>query len=244
MVLIGRIRKDAKLFAPPIEKPSGKGRHRWYGDKLLTPEEVRQDESIAWTKVKAFAAGKHHEFDVKRMSAVRWIGTGDRTVQIIIVRPLAYRPRKGAKLLYRNPAYLICTDPNMSLEKLLQSYLWRWEIELNFRDEKTTMGVGEAQVWTPSSVEAVPALIVASYSFLLLAGIKCGNEASLPRPKWHPPKPDDRRTTQEMLGQFRAQLWKIGADSNLTHFASTTSATRTPFNSQNTLYSAVCYAAK
>ena len=68
---------------------------------------------------------------------------------------------------------------------LLQAYLWRWEIELNFRDEKTTLGVGDAQARTPASVEAVPALIVASYAMLLLAGIKSNNEAFLPRPNWH-----------------------------------------------------------
>ncbi|MDR2051685.1 MAG: hypothetical protein LBQ63_07950, partial [Deltaproteobacteria bacterium] len=38
---------------------------------------------------------------------------------------------------YRNPAYLLCTDPDLPVERLLQAYLWRWEIELNFRDEKT-----------------------------------------------------------------------------------------------------------
>ena len=32
---------------------------------------------------------------------------------LIIIAPLAYRPRKGAKLLYRQPAYLICRDPSM-----------------------------------------------------------------------------------------------------------------------------------
>jgi hypothetical protein len=173
-VLIGRIRKDAKLFAVPLEQEKRKGRRRWYGERLPTPEEMRQDESVPWRQVEAFGAGKLHSFDVKVMPCVRWAGTGERTVQAVIVRPLAYRPRKGARLLYRNPGYLICTDPDMPLDKLLQSYLWRWEAEVNFRDEKTVLGVGEAQVRTRASVEAVPALIVASYAFLLLAGIRSG----------------------------------------------------------------------
>jgi len=36
---------------------------------------------------------------------------------------------KGAKLLYRAPAYLIYTDPNLSIETLVQAYLWPGELE-------------------------------------------------------------------------------------------------------------------
>jgi len=168
-VAIGRIRKDAKLFLPPIEETvSRRGRRRWYGDPLPTPEQIRQDESIPWSTVTAFAAGKTHSFEVKTVAPVRWLGTGAADVRMVVVRPLSYRPRKGAHLLYRNPVYLLCTDPNLSLNQLLQSYLWRWEVELNFRDEKTVMGVGEAQVRTKAAVEAVPVFVVAAYAFMLL----------------------------------------------------------------------------
>jgi hypothetical protein len=43
-----------------------------------------------------------------------------------------YRLREGSKLLYRQPAFLICTDSTLSVQHLLQSYLWRWDIEVNF----------------------------------------------------------------------------------------------------------------
>ena len=32
----------------------------------------------------------------------------------------------------------------MSLEEFLQSYLWRWGIEVNFREEKNLVGTGDA----------------------------------------------------------------------------------------------------
>ena len=135
-VAIGRIRKDARLFLPPNEEASHRrGRRRWYGTPLPTPEQIRKDDSFAWHPVQAFAAGKAHSFEVKTVAPIRWLGTGATDVRLVIVRPLAYRPRKGARLLYRNPVYLLCTDPDLSLERLLQSYLWRWEVELNFRQE-------------------------------------------------------------------------------------------------------------
>jgi len=245
-VLIGRVRKDASLFEVP-EAPTGaaRGRKKYYGNPLPTPEQVRQDESVPWQKVTAFAAGKLHEFDVKTMEPVRWKSSKDRDMLIVIIRPLSYRPRKGGKLLYRDPAYLICSDPKMPLEQLVQAYLWRWEIELNFRDEKTIMGVGEAQVRTPAAVQNVPAFVVAAYSFLLLAAHSINlKPACLPSPKWSPYEISGRCTTQKILSLFRFQYWGLDDDLNKSGFVSNSSVERTRFFSDNPLNSALCYAVK
>lgn len=245
-VLIGRIRKDAKLFQIP-EDAAGttRGRKRYYGDGLPTPEEVRQDESIPWQTVRAFAAGKWHEFNIKTMAPVRWKSSRDRDMLIVIVKPLAYRPRKGARLLYRQPAYLICSDTQLPLEQLLQAYLWRWEIELNFRDEKTIMGTGDAQVRTVAAVQSVPAFIVASYAFMLLAAhaVKAKSN-SLLSPKWYVQNLSNRCSTQKILSIFRSQYWGLGMDLNKNGFVSNATVTRTHFYLPESLNSAVCYAYK
>ena len=44
---------------------------------------------------------------------------------------------------------------------LLQDYFDRWGIEVNHRDVKEILGVGQAQVWNEKSVSKVPALLVA-----------------------------------------------------------------------------------
>ena len=191
VTLIGRMRRDAKLYAVPKVELSGAkgGRPRRYGERLATPEEIRQDDSIPWQTVQAYAAGKVHQFHIKTLAAVKWRPAGaGKVLRLIIIRPLAYRLRQGDKLLYREPAYLICTEAALPLAEVLQAYLWRWGIEVNFREEKTLLGVGQAQVRNGRSVQAVPALQVASYAMLLLAGAQAfGTEAtanSLPAPKW------------------------------------------------------------
>jgi hypothetical protein len=67
-------------------------------------------------------------------------------------------------------------------------YFDRWQIEVNHRDEKDTLGVGQAQMWNPVSVPKQPALVVASYSALLLAALKAfgpgRGEAYAELPKW------------------------------------------------------------
>ena len=243
-VAIGRIRKDAKLFlAPEEETTSRRGRRRYYGTSLPTPEQIRQDESIPWDIVTAYAAGKTHSFEVKTIAPVRWLGSGDADTRLVVIRPLAYRPRKGARLLYRNPVYLLCTDPELPLDRLLQSYLWRWEVELNFRDEKTVMGVGEAQVRTKAAVESVPAFVVAAYAFLLLAGTEENRgEPVLPQPKWRADDPQERQSTARMIGMLRSQLWGKAMGVNLTDFVTRKGIETKPVLFEKSLQSAVCYA--
>ncbi|MBI5836567.1 MAG: transposase [Candidatus Eisenbacteria bacterium] len=243
--LIGRIRKDARLFLPPSQPCTPRrGRRSYYGAALPTPEEIRLDESTQWIPVQAWAAGQLHLFSVKTLPAVRWAGTGGKDARLVIIRPLAYRPRKGAHLLYRSPAYLLCTDPHLSLEQLLQAYLWRWEIEVNFRDEKTLLGVGEAQVRTRASVENVPSLLVAAYAFMLLAGTreKSLDLPTIPLPKWRRVMPGDRTTTNRLIGYLRAQLWGKGMGANMSHFVNTHQADTKPTLFADSLPQAVCYA--
>ena len=245
-ILIGRIRKDASLFQVPEEMTGVmRGRKKYYGDRLPTPEEVRQDESIPWQTVRAFAAGKWHEFKLKTMPTVRWKSSGDHDMRIVIIQPLAYRPRKGAKLLYRQPGYLICSDPYFPLDQLLQAYLWRWEIELNFRDEKTIMGAGDAQVRTMSAVQSVPAFVVASYAYMLLAAhaVKVKTN-SIPSPKWHSRNLSNRCSTQKILSIFRSQYWGLEMEPNKSGFVSNSFESKSRFYSSDSLDSAVCYAFK
>lgn len=245
-VLIGRIRKDAALFKVPEEPPrASRGRKRYYGDPVPTPEQVRQDEAVPWQKISAFAAGKIQQFEVKTVTPVRWKSSGDRDMLIAIIRPLAYRTRKGAKLLYRDPAYLICSDPRLPLEQLLQAYLWRWEIELNFRDEKAIIGVGEAQVRTPVAVQTAPAFVVAAYAFMLLAAHSAkATSLSIPSPKWFHQSPSARCSTNSILSLFRSEYWGLGIEQKKSGFVAKPPVAQQRFFSDNSLTSALLYARK
>jgi len=44
--------------------------------------------------------------------------------------------------------------------------------QVNHREEKDTLGIGQAQLWNPASVPRQPVLAVAAYSALLLAALK------------------------------------------------------------------------
>ena len=210
-VIIGRLRKDAVLHYPP-EAQLERGRKRKYGLQAPTPEQLLKDELVPWEPLKAYACGKVHTFEVKRRGPLlmRMDGAA-HPVQIMVIKPLGYRLTIGGKLFYRQPAFLVCLDPKLPAEQLLQDYLWRWDIEVNFRDEKTILGVGQAQVRTEQSNQNAPALGVAAYSLLLLAAANVYGVAGVPdrqqQPHWRRRSPDKRATTAELINQLRIELW-------------------------------------
>ena len=271
--IIGRIRKDACLWHPPAETARGaRGRKRQYGDRCPTPEEIRTDTSIPWQTITVCVAGASIPVGVKSIDPVLWRPAGaTRQMRLIIVKPLAYRLRKGGKLLLRQPGYLLCTDLSLTLQEIVQWYLWRWEIEVNFRDEKTILGVGQAQVWNPAAVEAVPQLQVAAYACLLLAQhIVQDHMTPLPLPAWRQEdsRKESRVSTQQMISLLRAECWGLaisdinarnprestgpcslasGGDANpkglnFSDFVHHTVPDAKPKKIKNTLKDAVCYA--
>lgn len=207
--LVGRIRSDAKLCHLPRTQPD-RGRRRSYGELAPTPEEFRRDDSVPWRELRVFFGGKERTLRAKRLAPVRWRAAGgDKDLQLVVLAPTPYRLTKTSRLLYRKPAYLICTDPEADLRDIIRCYLRRWDIEVNFRDEKSILGVGEAQVRTPDAVQNVTACAVAAYAMLLTAatGITeaTGRPPVLPPPKWHR-KQSPRGSTMDIIKSLRNEL--------------------------------------
>ncbi len=165
--LICRTRKDAVLCMAATP-----GTRRFYSAEKFTPEQVRQDAAQPWKQTKVFYGGKWRKVRYKEVSGVYWEGGAGRCpLRLFVVAPTPYRKRKSCKLYYHLPAYLLTTDLKDSAKQLLQIYFDRWQIEVNHRDEKDTLGVGQAQLRNLKAVPKQPVLAVAAYSALLLASL-------------------------------------------------------------------------
>lgn len=209
--VIARARGDVRLFRPltAVERMIW-GRRRKYGEALPLPKDMLSGDSIPSRKEKVFGAGKIHDLEYKVIDRVLWrSGTRDRLLRLFVIRPLRYRPRIGARLMYRDPAYLLTTDLVSSDKALLQAYFDRWEIEVNHRDEKDLLGVDQAQVWSEQATWRVPQFQVAVYAMLLLAALKAQGptrtDAYLPAPKWRQ-KQIRRPSTLDILALLREEL--------------------------------------
>jgi hypothetical protein len=183
--ILARCRKDIVL----CQRDPGQGR-RFYGKTKFTPEMVRAADTLAsWQSGNIFHGGTYRRVRYKELGPVYWQGGArKKPVRLLVVAPVGYRTSKNGRQYYRQPAYLLTTDLKTPAVLLLQDYFDRWGIEVNHRDEKDILGVGQAQVWNEHSVKKVPAMLVALYSWLLLAGLHCygptRTEVYEPLPKW------------------------------------------------------------
>jgi hypothetical protein len=184
VVMIARTRKDATLcFRAP------EGGRCFYAKDKFTPDQVRQDDKIPWQTTKIFYGGQRRKIRYKEVTGVLWQGGArKRPLRLFVIAATPYKKRKSARLYYHRPAFLLTSMLEGSRRQLLQMYFDRWQIEVNHRDEKDTLGVGQAQLWNPVSVPKQPALVVASYSAMLLAALKAfgpsRGEPYAQLPKW------------------------------------------------------------
>ena len=182
--LIARARKDIRLCFR-----AEAGSRRFYGVQKLTPEQVRLDDSRPWKATTVFYGGKRRKVEYKEVGGIFWQGGArKRPLRLLVVRPTRYRKRKSGRYYYRRPAYLLTTVVKGTVRQLLQIYFDRWQIEVNHREEKDTLGVGQAQLWNVTAVPKQPAFAVASYSALLLASLQAfgaeRGQAYAALPKW------------------------------------------------------------
>lgn len=217
--LIARTRKDAKLcFAAPP------GSRRFYGEQKFTPEQVRSDDAITYHTVAVCIGGTRRELRYKEVTHVLWQGGARRRLlRLLVLAPTPYKLSPNSRTHYRQPAYLLCTELSLPAVELIQIYVDRWQIEVNHRDEKEILGVGEAQVWSENSVGRHPSFRVATYSMLLLASLlEFGIERSAQYdqlPRWRKTAPR-RASILDMLTKLRTDLGSTSlADDSLDEIA-------------------------
>lgn len=165
--LLVRARRDCRLCVA-----AASGGRRFYAADTFTPEQLRQDESQLWQQARIFHGGQWRQVRYKERAQVYWrTGAARRPLRLLVVAPIPYSSGKGKRKYYGEPAFLLSSDLQASAEDLLQAYFDRWQIEVNHREMKDTLGVGQAQLRNPQAVSRQPAMMVAAYSALLLAGI-------------------------------------------------------------------------
>jgi len=239
VTIIGRIRKDCKLNKLP-EQTAQTGRKRIYGAELPTPEQIRRSDDYEWQFVNGYSAGNVHTFKIKTINDIRWRKAGEKNLRLLIIKPVGYRLRKKSEILYRDPIYLICTDTELPIDKIVQAYLWRWGIEVNFREQKTNLGCGQAQVRKEIPCEKVPAFLTGIYSMMLLSGIK-SDQIQLPRAKWYSKK-NSTQTTGDIINNFKANIWAQKMKISFSDFVKMENNQRSRKNYLNPCVSAIFYA--
>lgn len=181
--LLLRCRKDIKL-CKRSDSPK-----RFYDKQTFTPEGVLKDPSFVWKQIRIFFGGKKRRLRFKEIENIYWqSGAKRRPLRLFVIEGVQYRVRKTGKQKRRDPGYLLTTLMQGNTKDLLQLYFDRWQIEVNHREEKDTLHIGQAQLHNYVAVPKQPALVVAAYSALLLASLKAygpyRTDAYTQLPRW------------------------------------------------------------
>jgi hypothetical protein len=202
--IIVRARRDLKLCRKAVG-----GKRLFYGKVKFTPEQIRLDESLAWSKARIYHGGHWRKVRYKEVSGIYWqSGARQRPLRLFVVAPIPYQVPGRKRKYYRDPAYLLTTDLAGTPRELLQAYFDRWQIEVNHREEKDTLGIGQAQVRSRLSVPRQPAFAVAAYSALLLAALltfgPLRDAHYQPLPKWR--RKADRPSCLDLITLLRKEM--------------------------------------
>jgi hypothetical protein len=200
-----RARKDLSLCF----RHQGPGR-RFYGEEKFSPQEVYKNGHRPWREARIFYGGRRRVVRYKEVKRVLWQGGAKRReLRLLVVAPTPYRRTKHGYTNYRQKAFLLTDDLETNAQVLLQAYFDHFQIEFNHRDEKSILGVGQAQVWAKQSAPREPEFVVAAYSALLLASLQAygpkRTAAYAPLPKWRR-APARRPSCQDLVNLLREQV--------------------------------------
>lgn len=137
--VIGRLRLDAALYAPPPpRRPGQRGRSRRRGERLPTPQAMAttRTEHGTWQRQRLTLYGKTVTPLVFHDTALWYGALRDHPVRFVVVRDPRGRRRDEA---------FFCTDRTVSVGFLLETYAKRWALEVTFFDCKQSLGFEDPQ---------------------------------------------------------------------------------------------------
>jgi len=132
VIVITRLRCDAKLFDLPVSEPGKRGRPRKYGENRINLSKLA-DSRDGWETIRYACRGIMVEARYKTFLATSHVVGGK--VRVVILEHAS-----------GNWAAYISTEASMSVEMILKTVSERWAIEEHFHDVKEVWGAGQQQV--------------------------------------------------------------------------------------------------
>jgi hypothetical protein len=160
--LLGHLRLDAALFAPPPPRhPGQRGRSRRRGDRLPTPQAMASARTRhgTWHPLRLTLYGKTVTPHVFRGTALWYGALREAPVRFVVVRDPSGRRRDEA---------FFCTDLTVSVRFLLTTYAKRWALEVTFFDCKQSLGFEDPQNQATPAVRRTAPFAGIVYALIVL----------------------------------------------------------------------------
>jgi len=198
VTIITRLRLDAALYepAPPY---SGRGRPRKKGKRLPTPQQILENETTLWTRLKVTWYDRlEREVEFFSTQAI-WFhyGLPAVTIRYVLIRDLAGK---------FPPQVLLSTDPTLHPEQILTYFIRRWQMETTFQQVRTHLGVETQRQWSDKAIARTTPILMGLFSLVtLLANALILRDGVVVRPTaWYA---KSLPTFSDALALVRSRLW-------------------------------------
>jgi hypothetical protein len=202
VVVITRLRLDAALYDPAPARPPGTvGRPRKKGARQPTLAERLSDPGTVWQAL-----------------TVRWYGGTARAIEVATATAVWYHgglpPVALRWVLVRDPTgdfepqALLCTDPTVSAQHIVEWFVLRWQLEVTFHEARAHLGVETQRQWSDRAIQrTTPALLgLVSLVTLLAHELLPGHALPVRQAAWYAkPLP----TFVDTLALVRRELWAV-----------------------------------
>lgn len=162
IVLFGAMRPDAVLTAAPRtseERSRRGGRPAVRGQRLPTPQQVYETARHNWY-VMELALYRRLQWVTYQSWTAQWYrAAGQQLLRIVITKT------EHGNIPFR---VFFCTDPEVSVEYLLQRYASRWSIEVTFFNLKQYLGFADSQAWSRRAVERTAPFVAYLYTLIVI----------------------------------------------------------------------------
>jgi DDE superfamily endonuclease len=200
--VITRLRLDAALYDPAPDRPPGTvGRPRKKGARQPTLAERLQDPQTPWQAL-----------------TVRWYGGTDRAIEVATATAVWYHgglpPVALRWVLVRDPAgefapqALLCTDPTVSAQQIVEWFVLRWQLEVTFHEARAHLGVETQRQWSDRAIQRTTPALLGLFSLVTLLAHELLQGHALParQAAWYTkPLP----TFVDTLALVRRELWAV-----------------------------------
>ena len=198
--LVGRLRLDAQLYAPPLPQPKSKpGRKPKKGPRLPSLKDRLTDPEANWQSLwMTWYDGQPRLLEVLSDTAL-WYTSGQDPLPMrwVLVRDPA------GKLA---PAAFLCTDLNASPDQVLHWYLMRWSVEVTFEETRAHLGLETQRQFSDLAIARTTPILLGLYSLVtLLADHLLGSDPLPVRTTaWYH---KSEATFSDALAYVRRDLW-------------------------------------
>jgi SRSO17 transposase len=162
IVLFGSMRPDAALTALPVEQKGKRkrgGRPAVRGRRIPSPEKVYKTGKYNWYADEMTLYNRKQWVTYQSWTAQWYRACGPQLLRVVITKTSC------GNIPFR---VFFCTDPDVSVEYLLQRYASRWSIEVTFFNLKQFLGFADSQAWSRRAVERTAPFVAYLYTVIVL----------------------------------------------------------------------------